>query len=35
MEAELEGVLGSDQLAELHDSLSRILAMTRPPKDPR
>jgi len=33
LEAELEDLLGSDQLAELHDSLSRILTTSRPSKD--
>jgi len=35
LEAELEDLLGSDKVAELHDSLSRILATSRPSKDPR
>jgi DNA-binding MarR family transcriptional regulator len=35
LEAELEDLLGSDKLAELHDSLSRILATSRLFKDPQ
>jgi DNA-binding MarR family transcriptional regulator len=35
LEAELEDVLGSDKVAELHDSLSRILTASRQSKDPR
>jgi DNA-binding MarR family transcriptional regulator len=35
LEAELEDLLGSDNLAELHDSLSRILATSRLFKDPQ
>jgi DNA-binding MarR family transcriptional regulator len=35
LEAELEDLLGSDMLAELHDSLSRILTTSRPSKDPQ
>jgi len=35
LEAELEALLGADRLAELHDTLSRILTMSRPSKDPR
>lgn len=35
LEAELEDLLGSDRLAELHDSLSRILTTSRPSKDSR
>jgi DNA-binding MarR family transcriptional regulator len=35
LEAELEDLLGSDKVAELHDSLSRILTTSRPSKDPR
>lgn len=35
LEAELEGLLGSDGLAELHDSLNRILTAGRPSEDPR
>lgn len=35
LEAELEGVLGSDGLAELHHSLNRILTAGRRSEDPR
>ena len=35
LEAELEDLLGSDKVAELHDSLSRILTMSSPSEDPR
>ena len=35
LEAELEDLLGSDKVAELHDSLSRILTTSRPSKDAR
>lgn len=35
LEAELEDLLGSDNVAELHASLNRILTMTRPSKDSR
>ncbi len=35
LEAELEDLLGSDKLAELHDSLSQILTTGRPSEDPR
>jgi DNA-binding MarR family transcriptional regulator len=35
LEAELEDLLGSDKLAELHDSLSRILTISRASKDPQ
>lgn len=34
LEAELEDLLGSDKLAELHVSLSRIISTSRPSKDP-
>ena len=33
LEAELENLLGSDKLAELHDSLGLILTTSRPSKD--
>jgi DNA-binding MarR family transcriptional regulator len=35
MEAELDALLGSDKVAELHDALSRILTTSRHSKDPR
>lgn len=35
MEAELDDLLGSDKVAELHDALNRILTMSRHSKDPR
>ena len=35
LEAELEDLLGPDKVAELHDSLSRILTTSRPSKDPQ
>jgi DNA-binding MarR family transcriptional regulator len=35
IEAELEGLLGSETLAELHDSLSRILTTSGPSRDPQ
>jgi DNA-binding MarR family transcriptional regulator len=33
LEAELEDLLGSDRLTDLHDSLSRILTASRPSND--
>lgn len=35
LEAELEDLLGSDQLAKLHASLRRILTTSRPSRDAR
>jgi DNA-binding MarR family transcriptional regulator len=35
LEAELEDLLGSDEVAELHDSLSRIITIGRTSKDAR